>query len=168
MVAGLLIAIIIAFVLIKRRNRSQRDLGLDSFKSPLDAQDLVLNQPGVALPELSNMELTEISAKIPELKNIEIKRKIDEGSFGTVFVGIWNGTKVALKQLKGEAEFNEFKREAGILLWVIYEISWILDDRLCSNLVHPNCVQFLGVYTNNNDRYIVLGMNCMLLVLTSY
>jgi hypothetical protein len=34
---------------------------------------------------------------------------------GSVYRGIWDGTPVALKQLKSAAEFEEFAREASLL-----------------------------------------------------
>lgn len=37
------------------------------------------------------------------------------GSFGDVFLGTWNGTKVALKKLKNQDAFDEFVKEAGTL-----------------------------------------------------
>jgi len=88
------------------------------------------------------------SPAIPELKNIDVKKRIGEGSFGEVFLGLWNDTKVALKKLKGLDEFEEFKAETGVLFSVI----------------HPNCVQFLGVYQSEESKefFIVLGKNVLI------
>jgi len=92
-------------------------------------------------------------SKVPELKDITIKKKIGEGGFGEVFLGVWNDTKVALKKLKAD-DVEEFKREAGTLFTVI----------------HPNCVQFLGIYHDESTSsfYIVLEYisqgNCLQLL----
>ena len=49
------------------------------------------------------------------LVNITIKSKIGKGSFGEVYLGVWDGTNVALKKLS-EGQAATFRREAE-LLW---------------------------------------------------
>eukprot|EP01119_Soliformovum_irregulare_P001421 TRINITY_DN11129_c0_g1_i1.p1 TRINITY_DN11129_c0_g1~~TRINITY_DN11129_c0_g1_i1.p1 ORF type:complete len:459 (+),score=121.35 TRINITY_DN11129_c0_g1_i1:68-1444(+) len=77
---------------------------------------------------------------IPKLKNVEIQKKISEGTFGEVYKGGWNDTKVALKKLRGSA-IEDFKQEAATLF----------------KLVHPNCVQFLGIFeAPDKENYLVM------------
>jgi len=78
---------------------------------------------------------------IKEITEITIKRKLGSGESGEVFVGDWSGTEVAMKRLKDKEALREFKHEAGFL----------------AKIAHPNCVQFLGIYTDpkNGDIYIV-------------
>jgi serine/threonine protein kinase len=47
------------------------------------------------------------------------------GDFGDVYYGEWDGTPVALKQLKNDEDYDNFVSEAATL----------------SHLVHPNIVQ---------------------------
>ncbi|KAF0976315.1 hypothetical protein FDP41_004621 [Naegleria fowleri] len=67
------------------------------------------------------------------IENLDVVKKIGEGSNGMVYLANWNGTEVAVKSLKldyselhGESE--EFEREASLL----------------SSLRHPNIVNFYG------------------------
>ncbi|KNC49937.1 uncharacterized protein AMSG_11954 [Thecamonas trahens ATCC 50062] len=66
-------------------------------------------------------------------EDIDIGRAIGEGSFGTVYMGSWRGTAVAIKRTKTKvmkpAQLKEFVDEAGMLL----------------RLRHPNIVIFMGV-----------------------
>lgn len=78
-------------------------------------------------------------AEDDQLKNITIRSKIGEGNFGYVFVGSWQGTDVALKQLKDPEREQEFINEASAL----------------KKLNHLNIVRFLGIYKSGNDTYIV-------------
>jgi serine/threonine protein kinase len=77
------------------------------------------------------------------------------GNFGDVYYGEWDGTPVALKQLKNDEDYVNFVSEAATL----------------SQLIHPNIVQvwkcfwfqwvlmswkFLGVYeSKDGKKYIV-------------
>eukprot|EP01118_Nematostelium_gracile_P008863 TRINITY_DN2959_c0_g1_i4.p1 TRINITY_DN2959_c0_g1~~TRINITY_DN2959_c0_g1_i4.p1 ORF type:complete len:728 (-),score=108.04 TRINITY_DN2959_c0_g1_i4:19-2202(-) len=85
-------------------------------------------------PDTTNVE----DLASPHLSNIEVLHKLGEGHFGQVFYGKWGRTSVALKKLE-ESEFKAFEKEAQIM----------------SSLIHPNIVQFLGLYTTNGTRYIV-------------
>jgi serine/threonine protein kinase len=61
-----------------------------------------------------------------------VKQQLGGGNFGSVFLGEWNGTLVAVKRLNNEDAFRKFEREASIL----------------AKLSHPNVVQFLGIYND--------------------
>jgi len=74
------------------------------------------------------------------LQGITIQSKISEGQFGEVYKGTWLGTPVALKRLKNTQDIAEFEHE-------------YLTVR---QLRHPHIVQFLGLYAEDTQRYIVL------------
>ena len=98
-----------------------------------------------------------------ELKFI---KKIGEGGFGEVYLGIWNKKKVAIKKFyfknkqkdpfhlkKNSKEFqNKIPNNLNlksILLKFIKEIDII------SNLRHPNIVLFMGASISNNNCYLI-------------
>ncbi|KAG2387147.1 hypothetical protein C9374_001479 [Naegleria lovaniensis] len=79
------------------------------------------------------------------IENLDIVKKIGEGSNGMVYLANWNGTEVAVKSLKldfselqGESE--EFEREASLL----------------SSLRHPNIVNFYGVSMTDTGKFMVV------------
>jgi len=45
---------------------------------------------------------------IDKISGIEIKQTLGEGKFGQVYLGIWEGTEVALKKLKTTEDEQEF------------------------------------------------------------
>lgn len=77
------------------------------------------------------------------MDDVTVMERLGGGNFGDVYKGIWAGTTlVALKRLKSAEQMQEFSHEASVL----------------QSLVHPNIVQYLGVFTspeNNEDRFIV-------------
>eukprot|EP01119_Soliformovum_irregulare_P003382 TRINITY_DN1385_c0_g1_i1.p2 TRINITY_DN1385_c0_g1~~TRINITY_DN1385_c0_g1_i1.p2 ORF type:complete len:711 (-),score=125.71 TRINITY_DN1385_c0_g1_i1:2148-4085(-) len=74
------------------------------------------------------------------LKDIQIKSLIGSGAFGSVYRGIWDGTtEVALKQLHLGEPPDQFESEARILR--------------CMR--HPNVVSFLGLYQDDQAKFIV-------------
>eukprot|EP01116_Phalansterium_solitarium_P016947 TRINITY_DN4051_c0_g5_i3.p1 TRINITY_DN4051_c0_g5~~TRINITY_DN4051_c0_g5_i3.p1 ORF type:complete len:1197 (-),score=247.61 TRINITY_DN4051_c0_g5_i3:657-4247(-) len=71
---------------------------------------------------------------------IEVQEQLGSGNFGTVYKGLYLGTTpVALKKLKDESLADEFATEA---------ITW-------KTLIHPNIVQFLGIYRAKSGLYMV-------------
>lgn len=54
---------------------------------------------------------------IDRIEGVEVKEILGEGKFGQVFLGIWEGTEVALKKLKGRESLSDFNQEAAILLY---------------------------------------------------
>eukprot|EP01116_Phalansterium_solitarium_P006242 TRINITY_DN1854_c0_g4_i2.p2 TRINITY_DN1854_c0_g4~~TRINITY_DN1854_c0_g4_i2.p2 ORF type:complete len:233 (-),score=31.54 TRINITY_DN1854_c0_g4_i2:1022-1720(-) len=65
------------------------------------------------------------------LTDIVKKEKVGEGSFGTVFAGIWlSRTRVALKRLQSPEDLSMFERE---------RLAW-------SSLRHPRVLTFFGVW----------------------
>jgi len=77
---------------------------------------------------------------------LQLLKQIGYGSFGEVYVGLWQGTKVAIKRalhVKEEPEvIEEFMSEASLM----------------STLRHPNIVQFLGATIKPPHLYLVLEL----------
>eukprot|EP01117_Protostelium_nocturnum_P005145 TRINITY_DN1869_c0_g1_i1.p1 TRINITY_DN1869_c0_g1~~TRINITY_DN1869_c0_g1_i1.p1 ORF type:complete len:1565 (+),score=427.51 TRINITY_DN1869_c0_g1_i1:17-4711(+) len=108
----LVIIAIVLFVLRKRRYSSFRESTLDF--------------------RMSSMELS----------NVTIGNIIGEGNFGQVYMGQWNGTTVALKNVKvhDEKEKNAWQEELNLLC----------------KLNHPNIIRLLGTYEIEQVNYMVL------------
>ncbi|KAN0019805.1 hypothetical protein ACTFIU_003027 [Dictyostelium citrinum] len=77
-------------------------------------------------------EITEFLRGKKEIKfdEVAIVEKVGAGSFANVFLGIWNGYKVAIKILKNESISNDEK--------FIKEVSSLIKSH------HPNVVTFMG------------------------
>jgi len=95
--------------------------------------------------ELGTTNLIETLKKKAEdneilVKNITGMKLVGGGNFGAVYQGLWNTTRVALKQLIDTNHIAEFAIEAELL-------------RKCN---HPNVVRFFGVYFEENKPYIVM------------
>lgn len=58
---------------------------------------------------------------LPLVEDIVLQEKIGQGKFGCVWRGIWNGTNVALKQVKSHVKFSEeqFNNEVQVLLYIV-------------------------------------------------
>jgi len=124
--AGILLVAVVAFLMMRKKKSATK---------PPPTEE------GIDMDPQEKPKIKPLDPMIPMLRNIEIKKKLGAGSFGDVFLGSWNGTKVALKKLKNNDAFEEFIKEAGTL----------------SQVIHPNCVQFLGIFTSDtNEQYIVV------------
>eukprot|EP01117_Protostelium_nocturnum_P011066 TRINITY_DN4014_c0_g1_i1.p1 TRINITY_DN4014_c0_g1~~TRINITY_DN4014_c0_g1_i1.p1 ORF type:complete len:1508 (-),score=396.84 TRINITY_DN4014_c0_g1_i1:57-4580(-) len=110
----ILIVVIVVMAVLYKRRRSRKD---DNY-----ALELVLKSDVM-------------------LKDVTIGNCIGEGHFGSVYVGEWNNTQVALKSLKGEADVMN---------------KWLEEVSLLSKLNHPNVVRLLGIYNANEIFYMVL------------
>jgi hypothetical protein len=75
---------------------------------------------------------------IIQIEDLNIDRRITEGSFGVIFKGSYRGLPVAIKKMKFD-EPDEFEREAGIL----------------ASLRHPNIVLFMGVCFHDEYKLLV-------------
>lgn len=100
-------------------------------------------------------------------KELKFLKKIGEGGFGEVYLGLWNEKKVAIKKIsfinkKEKIPFHIIKNSKdyqnkinnnfnlkSILLKFIKEIDII------SNLRHPNIVLFMGASISNNNCYLI-------------
>jgi serine/threonine protein kinase len=76
---------------------------------------------------------------------IELLEQIGSGGFSSVYVGVWRGTKVAVKRMLCTEEYpnlvEDFVREASLM----------------STLRHPKIVQFLAFTVKPPHVYLVLG-----------
>ncbi|OAY38948.1 serine/threonine-protein kinase CTR1 isoform X2 [Manihot esculenta] len=90
----------------------------------------------------SELHLDEDDLDIP-WSELDLKEKIGEGSFGTVYRADWHGSDVAVKILMEQdyhaERFNEFLREVKIM----------------KRLRHPNIVLFMGAVTQPPSLSIV-------------
>jgi len=146
--------IIVAIVLLlkyKRRQQPRRAIStiqLESIPPPSQKRDEENIYTGIETPHysinscvinnpnsLSNKSITlDDNSYVLQMSKLEIIKKIGEGAFGCVYLGILNMTEVAIKQLSkaniSEEDIKEFIAEADLM----------------RNLpVHPNVVMFRGV-----------------------
>lgn len=75
---------------------------------------------------------------------LTIQTKVGQGGFGEVFLGKWNGMKVAIKKLS----VSQFKNRENIHRF-INEIDVI------SSLRHPNVVLYIGASIDQYDYYLI-------------
>ena len=93
---------------------------------------------------LHSLNLSGFNFYIP-FDEIKIFKKIGEGGFGQVFLGLWNQKTVAIKKFTPKEKINI----KNILNKFIREINII------SNLRHPNIVLYIGASLNGNNYYMV-------------
>ena len=81
------------------------------------------------------------------MKHYEIKKKIGEGTFGTVRLGIHipTGEKVAIKILEKEKIEDEGDRE---------RISW--EIHILKIIRHPNIVQLYEIFEDHEKLYLIM------------
>lgn len=68
--------------------------------------NVIVKAPHMSVRNMSNLNI---------IGDVEITKKLGEGSFGVVYLGMWHGAPVAAKKLKGEEEWKAFQREAELL-----------------------------------------------------
>ncbi|EFC38231.1 predicted protein [Naegleria gruberi] len=94
-------------------------------------------------PLLINLLAKNVNNIIIPIEDIEIVKRIGEGSMGTVYMASWNGITVALKSIKTDSfdiSEDEFEHEASLL----------------NSLRHPSIVRFYGVSLSNTNKYMVV------------
>jgi predicted Ser/Thr protein kinase len=62
-------------------------------------------------------------------KHLKFKREIGMGGFGNVFVGEWQSTEVAIKVSNAITSFEEFQKEAELMMYATY--SYICPILIC-------------------------------------
>eukprot|EP01114_Cavostelium_apophysatum_P018421 TRINITY_DN5690_c0_g1_i6.p1 TRINITY_DN5690_c0_g1~~TRINITY_DN5690_c0_g1_i6.p1 ORF type:complete len:803 (-),score=75.86 TRINITY_DN5690_c0_g1_i6:228-2636(-) len=131
------VVVVAAFVLVLHFRRQNKPRQPDSVE--LSVQESPDSSNYVALVNRSPQPAT--SSPIPEIDDVVVGPCFARGHFGEVFKGFaWGATQVALKKLKSE-DWKDFLAEATIL----------------TAIKHPNCVMFLGVFTDpEKQRYIAM------------
>ena len=75
------------------------------------------------------------------LSEVELSEAIGDGIQGTVYRGLWQGsTPVAAKAVHRAEDMKQFQEEACLL----------------QRVRHPNIVNFLGMYENDETLYMVM------------
>jgi serine/threonine protein kinase len=75
-----------------------------------------------------------------EVKIDETAGYREEGAFGVVYKGKWNGNLIALKKMKSRVFFNEFRQEAEAM----------------HKFQHPNIVRLYGVVSDDLENSLVM------------
>ena len=94
---------------------------------------------------------------IPEslhIYNIEVdtNKVLGRGSYGVVYEASYHGAKVAVKRLHS-IFFDDVSRDDNIGILK----SWSNELQLMSKILHPNIVQFYGVYNSENEKNVRLS-----------
>ncbi|KAG2385704.1 hypothetical protein C9374_003519 [Naegleria lovaniensis] len=154
LILGLLLLVIIKVVrniylklqMLKRKVKAEKSLEskiidkkviFSEIKTPL-----LINGSGDYTPLLRSKEKKNHPSLIIPIEDIEIVKKIGEGSNGTVYQGKWNNKDVALKTLKFDDHDmgEEFEKEAAML----------------SVVNHPSIVKLYGISLSGSRKYIVV------------
>ena len=80
------------------------------------------------------------------------KKVLGKGSYGIVYQGEFHGAKVACKKLHA-IFFESVSREENIGILT----SWKNELKLMSSVLHPNIVQFYGVYNSDDSKSVTLS-----------
>ncbi|KAH3763929.1 tyrosine-protein kinase ITK/TSK [Pelomyxa schiedti] len=84
------------------------------------------------------------------LSGVELVSEIKSGSFGTVWNAHWNGTKVAVKQVKNTPGKHQVVSESTALI--------NREAAILSRVSHPNIVQFFGTCAIDGNRMLVMEL----------
>jgi sugar lactone lactonase YvrE/predicted Ser/Thr protein kinase len=151
-------AIIIFVIYYKKRKQSKIEVDLpetpteliehqyieNNIKNNIENNSIKTIDPASKLSKLSNPSNPSNKLIIDKnaliIKNVSIQEQLGEGTFGLVSKGLWNNTKVALKQLKDLSKIDEFLKEAKIL----------------QELMHPNIIQYFGIYYDGENPLLVM------------
>ena len=104
-------------------------------------------------PEMSEDLLIPESLHIYNVK-IDETKVLGKGSYGVVYEACYHGAKVAVKKLHSIFfEDVSTAENIGILK------SWRNELQLMSKILHPNIVQFYGVYNSESQKNVKLSGN---------
>eukprot|EP01112_Ceratiomyxa_fruticulosa_P001702 TRINITY_DN11865_c0_g1_i1.p1 TRINITY_DN11865_c0_g1~~TRINITY_DN11865_c0_g1_i1.p1 ORF type:complete len:975 (-),score=191.55 TRINITY_DN11865_c0_g1_i1:18-2942(-) len=144
---GLLIILITVAIVLAYKSKSKKkdkEEDKENYLPPLPPP-LDLPPPDISLSSFPNSSLKLSGLITNENKDIFLTKLkkgkvIGAGAFGQVLQADWNGVHVAMKCVASD-KLTELKEEAHIL----------------QKLLHPNIVQFFGLYEDPNDNrlYIV-------------
>ena len=110
---------------------------------------------------LNSLNLSGFNFYIP-FEELKIIKKIGEGGFGEVHLGIWNFKKVAIK--KFTIDYNKIKNKAKLLykhknnnlsLKTII-LKFIKEINIISNLRHPNILLYIGASIDKNNNFYIV------------
>ena len=95
-----------------------------------------------------NPKLAEL-AKFSVIEDLTITaRKLDRGSYGTVYAAVHNGKPCAAKELHPFLKHDKLE-------------TFVREINTLSSLKHPSIVQFLGVYFKEKSQTPILVMEMM-------
>jgi serine/threonine protein kinase len=77
-------------------------------------------------------------------EELTLQTKVGEGGFGEVFLGTWNGKKIAVKKLS----VKHYKNRENIC-------RFINEINVISSLRHPNIVLYIGASIDKDDYYMI-------------
>lgn len=80
-----------------------------------------------------------------DIKELEFIKKVGEGAFGEVYLGVWFGQEVAIKQYGKKISNKKMKKSAD----------FIVEVDIISSLRHPNIVLYMGVCMNYSHYLMV-------------
>lgn len=89
---------------------------------------------------------------------LHLMERIGRGSFGDVYRAYWRHTEVAVKKIPdlNTTLYEELFEEARLMMYhLLYPSAPTNTHTACSNLRHPNVVQFMGVCTTMPDVALV-------------
>eukprot|EP01114_Cavostelium_apophysatum_P020495 TRINITY_DN6886_c0_g1_i1.p1 TRINITY_DN6886_c0_g1~~TRINITY_DN6886_c0_g1_i1.p1 ORF type:complete len:871 (-),score=113.10 TRINITY_DN6886_c0_g1_i1:55-2667(-) len=126
--------VFVVIIIIRKKNAAGKgEQGALIYMNSMDKSHLSDERKSTQLARKSTTN------NMNSISNITIQSKLGEGHFGQVHLGIWNGTKVAMKQTTGD--LKEILQESQLLF----------------SLRHPNVVNMLGTYSApNGDFFMVM------------
>jgi serine/threonine protein kinase len=105
-----------------------------------DGTEMANKDKNVTVNVMNSISSIDEKLRIPS-KTLELKNELGAGSFGKVFLGEWQGAKVAIKVCASVANVDGFFEEAALTVGLP---------------PHPNVVQTFGISVDGPLPYIVL------------
>ena len=147
-----------------KRNSFERNVNKhrninDSFNLELAESNII--KLSITKLLLNSLNLSGFNFYIP-FEELKIIKKIGEGGFGEVHLGIWNFKKVAIK--KFTIDYNKIKNKAKLLykhknnnlsLKTII-LKFIKEINIISNLRHPNILLYIGASIDKNNNFYIV------------
>ena len=102
-------------------------------------------------PEMSEDIVIPESLRISTIE-VDMTKVLGRGSYGVVYEACYHGAKVAVKKLHA-IFFDDVSADENIGILK----SWNNELQLMSKILHPNIVQFYGVYNSENQKSLKLS-----------